>query len=93
MHVVAGRKKESMKTESTALAGQKETTYLGEKENGDTDLEFSSWFSVVFQTWCAKTPFGAYPQIEARKLLPPHNFIDGVQLFVFTSLRLTVNSL
>ena len=44
------REKESMKAELTALAGQKETTYHGEKERAVTDLEFFSWFSFVFLT-------------------------------------------
>ena len=35
-----------MKVELTALAGQKET-YHEEKVRADTDLKFSSWFSVV----------------------------------------------
>ena len=48
--VVTGRKKENMEVESAVLARQRETTYHGEEERADTDLEYSSWFSVVFLT-------------------------------------------
>ena len=46
----------------------KRAIYQGEKKRVDTDLELSSWFSVVFLTWCLldrnyyKTLFGAQPQ-------------------------------
>ena len=62
-----------MKVESTALAGQRETTCHNEKERADTELEFSSWFSVIFLTlvsssqirvWC-ETLFGAHPKMGA----------------------------
>ena len=37
-----------------ALARQTQATYQGDKEGDYTDLEFSSWFSVVFLT-CLST--------------------------------------
>ena len=53
-------KKESMETETTALARQREATYFGEKERADIDLKFSSWFSVVFLSRLLAR-FGARP--------------------------------
>ena len=41
-------KKKSMKTEMTALANQRQATNQGGKERADTDLEFSSQFSLLF---------------------------------------------
>ena len=40
-----------MKTDSPALAGQRETTYYGERKRADTNLEFSLWFSVAVLTY------------------------------------------
>ena len=42
--------KESMETEMTVSARPREATYPAEKKRADTDLEFFSWFSVVFLT-------------------------------------------
>ena len=53
LYVVVGRKKGYMNVESTTLAGQRETCN-DEKKRADTDLEFSSWFSVVVLT-CLST--------------------------------------
>ncbi len=40
----------NIEAELTALARQREATYYGEKEKADTDVEFFSWFSVVYLT-------------------------------------------
>ena len=59
--------KESIEAESTALAGQRKTTYPDEKERSDTGLEFSSEFFVVVLTCLSavsrpvcKPAFGAH---------------------------------
>ena len=48
---MVGRKKQSMKTKSPALAGQRDTTCHEERERADTDLEFSLWVSIAILTY------------------------------------------
>ena len=46
LSVVAGKKKENIATETTALATQREATYPDEKKRANTNLEFFARFSV-----------------------------------------------
>ena len=87
--VVTERKKESMKDVSTALAGQRETTFYDKKVRADTDLEFSSWFFYCISNMLGWFQYGepffrAHSQNGPRKLSHPHIFAARVQLRVFT---------
>ena len=48
----------------------------------------------MFVRWVVSnlTPFGAHPKIGARKISSPYIFVAGVQIYVFTTSRLAVNS-
>ena len=49
VYVIVGKKRDSMKVESIALAGIRETCHT-EEERPDTDFDFSFWFSLIVQT-------------------------------------------
>ena len=85
--------------ESIALAGQRETTCHKEKERVDTDLEFSSWVSVVVLTCLSAagfifidsplvcdTPFRSPSPNGARKF--SSIFVASIQLLAMSSHKL-----
>ena len=97
------REKEFMKTESTASVRQKNNK-MSWGERGQTQtLNYLSiiycssnraYSLVSFSQLCARyeTPFRSSFQNGGRKFSRFHNVVSGVQLIVFTSLRLVANS-
>ena len=85
-YTVAGRKKESMKVESTVLAGQRETTYHEERKRGQTHtlnqtkmLIFEKnlnkkQFSKHFLKFCKFTANTLYFKIKFRTQITSHTF-------------------
>ena len=83
-----------METEMTASARQRKATYHCEKERTDTDLEiFPDSNMLVRQVaFGLRLPFWPPAKAGARKLLSPYIFVGGVQLYVFTLSRFTLNT-
>ena len=95
--VVAGRKKDSMKSETTALARQREVTYPDEKKESKhrpwiSFLIFSCISNMLVWSVTSRPPLERTPQNGARKLSSPYIFDVGVQLYIFSSSHFAVNS-
>ena len=100
LYVVAGRKKDNMETETTALAKQREATYHSEKERTDIDHEiFPGFLSYFYMLVCwvtsdVRLPLEPTQQKWGRLInfLLLDIFATPVQLYIFTSSRLATNS-